>query len=773
MIVKPIKILSNFHLRSIQNRYCQNGSSGFFVFNNEFLHFKILFKFIVYMTVFIYSNMVFGHRPHDDIQHFSVVIQEDKVTGLAIVRNNVLRSEDLKKPWYRVSEGLTNRYGFNSLLASKNKSGSVYASASYDGVYRSDDGGISWRTINHGLSDFHVELLAIGGSGQDVIIASSQNGNLWRYSSDNDHWEYLAELSSNITSAKFISTSTVLIGTANGELYQSDLDSANMRKIWHNKDAGSISDIEIAPMLAIDHTIYFGTTNLGVWRSVDDGATFEISLDNDEGSNVTDIAISPNYTNDSTVFVTTWSHAYLSNDGGKSWVNTQDGLKKSSQAESERYFSPHFRSVEIVSYNNNRDYQVVIGGYSGLFLSSDRGQTWSETETFPANLIMSFDISEPDSAGRHSIAVGTYGAGIAISMDEGKSWKFANDGLPDKRVRDIQFSKGYQKNKLVLATIKGALLYSFAPLFEWKLMDLRPKGFFSFMLSFIRPLLEKLMRASETFSSLMNEYAPRPSTKLTIHPTMMSVGSSGCVWIGTSLSGLYYTSESKLNEYIRPNAGFKSTIDEMVEIGDMALSSDCENDESLYVSTAKFAEPPDPSNKPKLYLTEDGGSSFHQISINEKSKGRMRLAISPNFKVDRTILSGSDTGLLYSRDGGQKWERVRSPDDVSQGVISELAISPNFADDSIVVASIKGRGVYISTDAGEAFKAIISKSGELLHGLSHFYSFPATSHAIKFSPNFSKNKTIFGTNGHQILRSTDRGKSWETLRLPNFGSKHH
>jgi hypothetical protein len=110
------------------------------------------------------------------------------------------------------------------------------------------------------------------------------------------------------------------------------------------------------------------------------------------------------------------------------------------------------------------------------------------------------------------------------------------------------------------------------------------------------------------------------------------------------------------------------------------------------------------------------------------------------------------------------WTRVPGPEAVATGKIEAVAISPDFARDGTLLVSAEGDGLFRSTDRGATW----SPTGEdLLRKdlvLSNFYH--ATAEPLVFSPDFARDRTVFGFDGTTLVRSTDAGATWTTMARP-------
>lgn len=191
------------------------------------------------------------------------------------------------------------------------------------------------------------------------------------------------------------------------------------------------------------------------------------------------------------------------------------------------------------------------------------------------------------------------------------------------------------------------------------------------------------------------------------------------------------------------------------------FSPDVAHDRSIYLSavTSRHYLRPRPDDDPiyaaatesaGVVVSRDGGASWSSLSAGLQAEGRPyrhveELAISPTFARDGTLFAfawgpwprhtqGSYDyvspymGLFRSRDGGESWELVWAPPNGGLGgMVSRsltISISPRFADDGVVMASMNMSGPSAastscdwlrSADAGATW---VLKSGPAYGGCS-------------------------------------------------------
>lgn len=121
------------------------------------------------------------------------------------------------------------------------------------------------------------------------------------------------------------------------------------------------------------------------------------------------------------------------------------------------------------------------------------------------------------------------------------------------------------------------------------------------------------------------------------------------------------------------------------------------------------------------------------------------LAVSPDFQQDSIVLAATATGLYRSTDGGQQWVHVQN------GPSDPRVMTVVFAPAALVAfaATADGR-LFQSHDGGASWQEVTSWAGL---GLIN---------AIAPSPNFSADQTLFVATNEGVFRSQDGGTSWES-----------
>ncbi|MCB0197718.1 MAG: hypothetical protein KDJ65_37585, partial [Anaerolineae bacterium] len=119
----------------------------------------------------------------------------------------------------------------------------------------------------------------------------------------------------------------------------------------------------------------------------------------------------------------------------------------------------------------------------------------------------------------------------------------------------------------------------------------------------------------------------------------------------------------------------------------------------------------------RLYLSDDDGKTWADLSESLPQLPASAVALSPNFETDQTLFVGlmapGQTGGLYkSTDGGQSWQAAMNG--LRDVWIKALYISPNFSQDNLIFADTVYGGLHQSLDGGQSWTALTELSPNAL-----------------------------------------------------------
>ncbi len=258
----------------------------------------------------------------------------------------------------------------------------VCFAARLSGLYRSDDGGVTWN--------FAFDSLELTEQLPATAVVLSPDF-------ENDH--------------------TVFAGAPGGILH-----SVDGGQTWYVAMLPSppppVSTLAVSPNFRRDGILLAGTTEAGVYRSADRGSRWVAWNFGLLDLNVIAMALSPNFANDETIYVGTESGIFRSTNGGRAWkeVDLPGGFEPILSLA----LSPNFAEDEVVFAGTET---------KGLFYSADRGKTWTglggDVITEAVNTI----VLSPEYPAKSDVLV-MLGDALLISRDNGQSWANWQDGLP-------------------------------------------------------------------------------------------------------------------------------------------------------------------------------------------------------------------------------------------------------------------------------------------------------------------------------------------------------
>jgi photosystem II stability/assembly factor-like uncharacterized protein len=696
----------------------------------RFVH-KFNLILLLIATIFcLWSLPAFAHRPHDVISQVEVSPDfETDNTVYILVRNNFYKSIDGGNNWTRLIKGLDFKGELSALSLSPLDKNILYLGSRSDGIYKSEDAGESWEKVNKGLGTNFINFVEIAPSELNTVAAVGLEKGVYLTKDGGKNWSNIFPTNALITSIAIApkNPNQILFGDDQGKLYAS----LNAGKTWENltlsADVDTVDTITFSPNLETDKTFFVGTKKGGILKTVDNGKTFQAVNEGIKDKIIEDIVISPQYAQDSTLYATTWYDGmYLSKDGGKSWTKMSDGLTKDKQADD--YKVPHFMDLKVVKDT------MFMGGFNGLFKTTDAGKKWQEMETLAKGTVIAMAVS-PNYAQDSTVVIANYVGNLFISRDKGENWmpinrgieiyRLGNDpeesGQDPRRFFDIAFSPNYGEDKTIFAgVLRNRFVKSNNGGDLWKIIE-----------------LDDGVRGPRIV----------PSPDFANDKTVFLTNQEGRIFRSTD-GGNTVKNISKVGRLFGNYAP------------SMVASPEFAKDKTLFVT-----------GKKGIYQSVDAGITWKNISQGTPLSERVnvQLAMSPNYPSDGTIFAGTDTGIYVTRNSGKSWTRLEKTGFDPNSSVETVSISPDYANDRTVIVSLQGDGLFKSTDGGETFKLI----GDPKIPLVKTHSIPSSGIPIRFSPNYAQDQTLFGFGGAQttVFRSTDGGKTWTSVTIPRHAEE--
>lgn len=248
-----------------------------------------------------------------------------------------------------------------------------------DGIYRSNDQGLSWEHLGEIDLDEDINILMTHPTTPTIIFAgfdrSFDQGGLYRTDDSGEDWE-------------------------------SVLPYLGIRDIAFDP----IDPNRVYVMTTFLYTPAPPSIPGGLYRSSDAGLTWELIL----RELYQDVEVNPT---SSDLFAIENGNFHHSNDGGESWTKL-----------SESYIQ---ENLIIDRYNPNRMF-IYGWAYNGIQRSDDGGQTWNNLTPGLPTIVAPPTVQSAilDLHDSDTIWVGLKYGGMYVSYDAGNSWEAANNGIP-------------------------------------------------------------------------------------------------------------------------------------------------------------------------------------------------------------------------------------------------------------------------------------------------------------------------------------------------------
>ncbi len=638
------------------------------------------------------------------------------------------KSTDGGKNWVPINAGITARVGPSgdgipvfSLTVDQNNPDTIWAGTQFGGgVFRSDDAGNTWMSMNNGIQERSLSIrgFSIESGNSDTVYLAGEVSS----------WEWNNELISGIQ-----------FDLTKGVVYKSTDRGLNWSRIWvgdhlaryvlidpedHNRLYVSTGIFDREAANSNPQTIEPG--GVGVVRSTDGGASWEI-LGPENGFledelYIGSLAMHPG--DSSILFAASGNDAYLTalnkqiggiyrtNDGGDSWSRV--------------LALPNASAVEICESDPN---VVYAGATSFFYRSDDGGSIWqlmngsqAGLDEFwgPVNVVAGFPIDmqcDPDDAMK--IYVNNYGGGNFLSKDGGLSWDSVSSGYT-----------GAIMSKVVTAANNPAVVYGTARSGIFKSVD----GGVSW-----EGLGTGKARALEALGLAVN-----PQNDQHIIAVIADAGPLPKI----SLDGgqTWHESDSEIKNGDRSGWAAMANISFSPMAPGVVIGVQGEN---------KCNEIPGCENGIGALYSSDSGESWSQSDLPR------RVATDLIFDQSGTAYVSLYPADIYrSDDGGKTWDQFSrdvtsgqnlnnsDPDGAGQ-VINALAIDPN--DPSRIFAGFTLGGVSISTDSGVTWQ---SSSAGMVPESSIFDLVVDKAHpGVVYAASYNSG----------IYRSLDDGLTWQVF----------
>jgi photosystem II stability/assembly factor-like uncharacterized protein len=651
-------------------------------------------------------------------------------TGEATARNSVAigdgiyKSEDTGRTWKNT--GLKETRFISRIVADPDNPDVVYVAAQGHlwgpneerGVYKTTDGGKTWKRILYVNQDTGACDLAMDPSNSRILYAG-----MW------DHRRLPYHFRSG--------------GESSG-LYKTTDGGETWRKPTSGIPGGVVGRIGVDVCRSKPNVVYalIEHQNGGLFRSDDKGETWTRACDKRTYDQInfrpfyySRLTVDP--TNDLVVYVYS-GQCYVSRDGGKTFQVISRGTH------------PDHHALWVNPLNPNH---LIDGNDGGIDISYDGGKTWYavESQAWAEVYQVGFDLRDP-----YSVNVGLQDNGNWQGPSNSKDrsgilnlhWfpTGGGDGFyaqidpqdPDTLYRNLQMG-GIERHNTRTGEAQG--IKPVAPLaeppyrFNWNSpIYISPHnhevvyfgGNFLFKTTDRGRSWIKVSPDLSTNDPKKQRDSGGPitadNTGAEIHCTILTISESplreGLIWVGTDDGMVQVTRDCGRNwENVTKNIKGLPPEDNWVT----RVEASRFNEGTGYITISRHQVD---DFKPYIFKTGDYGKTWISLRSNLPEIGYLHV-VREDLQNPNLLFAGSEFGLFFSFDGGEKWIPFRW--DFPTVAVRDIQIHPRERD---LIVGTHGRGVWIMDD----LRALEELTPEALSSKAVLFDVrPATMHATKSS----------------------------------------
>jgi photosystem II stability/assembly factor-like uncharacterized protein len=272
----------------------------------------------------------------------------------------------------------------------------------------SDDGAVTWKRRDSGLEDFSVRALVVDRKNSDLLLAGGLTG-VYRSTDGGDSWEKISD-QENVESLGIDprDPNRIYVGT-----WRQAFRTEDGGKTWSLVNNGMVLDTDVFSININPKNpdnLWLSTCGW-VYSSPDRGSTWTRFKDGFNNRRIQAIDLDANH--DSWVYAGSVAGLYRSQDLGKSW----------------QLISDESLVVKAIGLAPARPDRIILGTESdGVYVSHDGGATFGRSSKGLYNVRVAAVVPDPDEKGKLYAAVyfGGSASGLYLSSDRGETWDRLN-----------------------------------------------------------------------------------------------------------------------------------------------------------------------------------------------------------------------------------------------------------------------------------------------------------------------------------------------------------
>lgn len=329
------------------------------------------------------------------------IVIAGSVVYAAVGGTGIAKSTDDGANWTLVT-GAPGSMGVTSLAIA----GTYLYAGTFDGVFRSSNGGATWKAMNTGLTNKAVSKIAAYGLNVFVltygsgIFASADTGATWKAANNGIENKLITGLAPV--------GSTMYITTSSYGMYKTTDGGATWTALPFNFSLMSATSLSVSGTTM--YAAYYGD----LFRSTDNGTTWKTLAKMGSGvnfRNINSVAVTPT----AIIAGMDINGVFRTTNDGANWSDANQGMRGN--------------RINIIERSGTK---LFVGTSQGLFTSMNSGDAWNYVDR---------DLSSP---GMSQLTVATpflYSgrfASFEVSTDDGATWNIkSSSGLPTYTITDM------------------------------------------------------------------------------------------------------------------------------------------------------------------------------------------------------------------------------------------------------------------------------------------------------------------------------------------------
>jgi len=567
--------------------------------------------------------------------------------GMASETGSVWKSTDGGVTWNATELSGKPFYG---LAAAADQAGVFYASAK-NGFYKTTDYGETWDMISMAGSF----LIKLGANVEDgnIILGGLTSSNGFKRSTDGgETWDDVGVTAGFLKDVANPASEPNIMYAAMGDTNASLLKSTDYGANWEPIGPVPLGEDNSAYTVYVpdDNSFIVIMHDDGIYKSTDGGSSWNLQ-DTASGSGGDLVEYNGN------LYCGIWGHGvYESTDNGDTWtVNPNAGVMNYWQA----------------GAASNQG--VLMGYWGGINRGSGTGQTWEFSDE---GINAAFVNALAYYSDRGELWAGTQGSGLFCSTDGGQTWTRKINGLENIWIYDIapQDHINHEIDRMVVSTESGAYLsdnfgdvWSLTALdgttvtdatIDWTDSD-------KFWVAGVMGPVQVTIDGGSTWTEATGlPFGLYP--KLTLGENGSGNQRVFCCYENGYGTSAYYSDDGGAN--FNTATGMEGTTYHPM----MSVRLPQDGMEQLVYCTTDQG----------IYKSEDNGETFTALS------GITGLFWSINASLGTDIYAGSGSGVYHSPDNGNTWEEMNA------GIENNTIYRVLYGDDeNTIYVSTRGRGV--------------------------------------------------------------------------------